>query len=659
MLHRPNISFSGLGLLFFISALSINGTCEKKTPVVINDEKGIQELISYDQGSIPVEHFFKNPEKTSYTISPDGMYIAYLGPYENRLNIFIRGIDEDLPRRLTSETDRDIGYYLWKNNNTLLFIKDNSGDENFRLYSVTLDGKTQQITKQDGVRINIIDELTDSDDEVIISMNKNNPALFEPYRINIKTGELTKLAENTDLKKPITRWMCDNNGSLRLAVQVEQGTITHLMYREDQNMPFRSIIKSNWKDMVEPMFFDADNKHIYALSNLNRDKAALVRINPEDPDNPEIIFEHPDVDVWWAEYSRKRKVLTNYYYVTDKKNTVFTDEKLGGYYSYLQTQLPGKEIYFSSMDHNEQNIIVRTYSDTTPGRYYLYNALTQKLNMLAVLNESIRSDEMSPMNGVTFSSRDGLTLNGYLTLPKNSNGKDLPVVILVHGGPMTRDLWGYKPEVQLLASRGYAVLQVNYRGSWGYGKSFAQAGFKQWGRDMQNDLSDGVQWLIDNGIADPDRIAIYGASYGGYAALAGLAFTPDIYACGIDYVGPSNLFTLLANLPAYWEPEREMMYEMIGDPIKDSSLLASVSPVLHAENIKAPLFIAQGANDPRVTELESQQMVDALRNRNINVVYMLKENEGHGFRLEENRLEFYKAMCGFLFMHMPAQKVKP
>lgn len=652
----PLLGFS-VGLLLCI--VSMSGTCSEDTPAVINDEAGIRNLISYDNGEIPVESFFKNPEKTAYTISPNGEYIAYLAPYNNRLNIFIRSTGDDAPRRLTSETDRDLSAYLWKNNNTLLFIKDNNGDENYKLFSVTTEGVTKQITDLDGVRINIIDVLPDSEDEVIISMNKDNRALFEPYRVNIQTGALHKLAFNNNLKKPITQWLCDNKGNVRIAVSVEQGTITHLLYRNHPDSAFHSILSSNWKDMVQPMFFDSDNYHIYALSNLNRDKAALVRIDPADPQHPELIFEHPEVDIWWAESSRRRKVLTAYYFITDKKNTVFTDPKLNSCYEYLKTQLPNKEIYFSSIDDKEENIIVRTYSDVSPGRYYLFNAVNHQLDQLAILNESIQSEEMSPMQPISFNTRDGLTVHGYLTIPIHSEGKHMPLVMIVHGGPMSRDMWGFKPEVQMLASRGYAVLQINYRGSWGYGKAFSESGFKQWGRKMQDDLTDGVNWLVQQGIADPERIAIYGSSYGGYAALAGLTFTPDLYACGIDYVGPSNLFTLLANLPAYWEPEKEMLYEMIGHPVKDSALLAEVSPVLHADKIVAPLFIAQGANDPRVTELESQQMVDALLNRNIHVVYMLKENEGHGFRLEENRLEFYKAMCGFLALHMPAIRVNP
>jgi dipeptidyl aminopeptidase/acylaminoacyl peptidase len=261
---------------------------------------------------------------------------------------------------------------------------------------------------------------------------------------------------------------------------------------------------------------------------------------------------------------------------------------------------------------------------------------------------------MADMNPITYTTRDGLTIHGYLTIPRGSEGKNLPLVVNPHGGPTARDNWGFNPEVQLLASRGYAVFQMNFRGSAGYGRSFMEAGFKEWGKKMQDDISDGVQWLVSEGIADPKRVAIYGASYGGYATLAGLTYTPELYACGIDYVGVSNLFTLMNTIPPYWEPLREMFYEMVGNPKEDSLHLREVSPIFHVDNIKAPLFVAQGANDPRVKKAESDQIVEALRARGLDVPYMVKENEGHGFQNEENRFEFYKAMLGFLKQHLPS-----
>ncbi len=646
------------GFLFVTTGADCN---RMKPTAVVSDSLQIAQLILLDNGKIPVEDFFKNPEKTSFSISPDGIYVAYLGPYETRLNIFVQKIEGDeQPLRVTSETERDITNYFWKNDNTLLFINDAGGDENFKLYAIDITGKNKKdLTPEKNVRIEIIDELHDFPDEVIIAMNKNNPALFEPYRLNIKTGEKKQLAQNKDIVNPVTIWKVDNNGKLRLAISVEKGTNTHLLYRATENEAFTSILVSDWKDMVEPLFFDENNKFIYALSNLNRDKAALVKIDPNNPENPEIIFEHPDVDVLYAERSPKKHKLISCYYATDKKHTVFFDDDLKEINKEIKEQFPGNDIYFNSIDDSEKNIIIRTYNDRTPGDFYLYNANSKKLKHLAEINPNIKKEQTCAMQAVSFKSRDSILINGYLTLPQGNINKNLPTVVLVHGGPMTRDYWGYRADVQLLASRGYAVFQINFRGSWGYGKDFALKGFKQWGKDMQNDITDGVIWLINQNIADANQVAIYGASYGGYAALAGVTFTPDLYVCAVDYVGPTNLFTLLHNLPSYWEPEKEMMYEMIGDPVKDSLMLMEASPVYHAAAIKVPLFIAQGGNDPRVNRSESEQMVDALRQRNIDVVYMVKENEGHGFKLEENRLDFYKTMMGFLALHMQANKPKP
>ncbi|MFI5170847.1 MAG: S9 family peptidase [Chitinophagales bacterium] len=650
-----------LGMVGFVMMVTSSNCKETAFSRTIDDSAQIVALIKLDRGKIPVEDFFKNPEKTAFCISPDGAYVSYLGPVESRLNIFVQKADGNSPPvQVTTEIDRDISYYFWKNDNTLLYIKDSGGDENYKLFAINKDGSGKRdLTPEKNVRIEIIDELRDFPDEVIISMNKNNPALFEPYRINIRTGEKKQLADNRDMMNPVTIWKADNLGRLRLAVSVEKGTKTHLLYRDTENDPFRSIITSDWKDMVEPLFFDEENKFIYALSNLNRDKAALVKIDPNNADHPEIILEHPDVDIMYAERSPKKHKLISSYFATDKKHIVFFDETLNRIHAELEAKFPGSDIYFNSFDDDEKNIIVRTYNDRSPGDFYLYKVDDNSIIHLAEINPRIKPEEMCAMEPISYYSRDSLLINGYLTLPNVANKSNLPVVILVHGGPMARDYWGYRADVQLLASRGYAVYQVNFRGSWGYGKKFAVSGFKEWGKKMQDDITDGVEMLIEKGIADKNNIAIYGSSYGGYAALAGITFTPELYVCAIDYVGPSNLFTLLKNLPSYWEPEKEMMYEMIGHPVKDSILLYEASPVFHPEKIKVPVFIAQGANDPRVKRNESEQMVDALRTRNIDVVYLLKENEGHGFKLEENRLEFYKTMMGFLAKHLKSAEPLP
>jgi dipeptidyl aminopeptidase/acylaminoacyl peptidase len=318
----------------------------------------------------------------------------------------------------------------------------------------------------------------------------------------------------------------------------------------------------------------------------------------------------------------------------------------------LEKLLPGYDVAVVSMSRDEKKVLAVTYSDKFLGAYYAYDVPSGKLTKLADISPWLHEENMAEMKPIQYTSRDGLTIRGYLTLPKGKEPKNLPVVVNPHGGPWYRDRWGFNPEVQFLANRGYAVLQVNFRGSTGYGKAFWEASFKQWGKTMQDDITDGAQWLIQQGIADPKRIAIYGGSYGGYATLAGLTFTPDLYACGVDYVGVSNLFTFMKTFPTYWEPVRKMIYEMIGDPETDKDLLTAESPIFHADQIKVPLLIAQGANDPRVNKDESDQMVEALKKRGIDVPYMVKENEGHGFLLQENRFDFYRAMEKFLGQYL-------
>ncbi len=304
------------------------------------------------------------------------------------------------------------------------------------------------------------------------------------------------------------------------------------------------------------------------------------------------------------------------------------------------------------MSRDEKRMLVYAGSDRTLGAYYFYDMESGAFEKLADLSPWLKEEEMAAMRPVRYKARDGLLIHGYLTIPVGVEPKNLPVIILPHGGPWARDSWGFSPEAQFFANRGYAVLSMNFRGSTGYGKQFWTAGFQQWGRAMQDDITDGVKWLIGQGVADPKKVGIYGASYGGYAVLAGLAFTPDVYACGVDYVGPSNLFTLLDTIPPYWELGRQMMYEQIGHPEKDKALLQAASPVFHADQIRSPLLVAQGANDPRVKKTESDQIVEALRKRNIYVEYIVKDNEGHGFRNEENRFEFYRAMERFLAIHL-------
>ncbi len=601
---------------------------------------------------IPLEDFFKNPEKSRYRISPDGKYYSYMAPYENRMNIFVQEIGSDDAIRLTSETDRDISNYFWKNPTRILFMKDTGGDENFRLYGVNVDGTNLVcFTDFPEVRTEIIDDLENVPTEVIIGMNKRNPQVFDPYRLNIETGKMEMLAENPG---NIQGWMFDHDGKLRVALAVD-GVNTQVLFREKESDPFHPVLTTSFKETMNPQFFTFDNKNVYAVSNLGRDKTAAVIFDLTTGEEIEMLYENPDYDVDRLSYSKKRKVLTTASYESWKGERYFFDDEAKSIYDRLDQDLGDYEVVITGITKDEDKFIIRTYSDRSLGAYYIYNKNTDELTKIVEVSPWIDENEMASQVPVEYQSRDGLTIHGYLTLPLGytmENAEDLPVVVNPHGGPWARDSWGFNPEIQFLANRGYAVFQMNFRGSTGYGKEFWEKSFKQWGLTMQDDITDGVNWLIEKEIADEDRIAIYGGSYGGYATLEGLVKTPDLYAAGVDYVGVSNLFTFMKTIPPYWKPFLEMMYEMVGNPVTDSLQYVETSPALNADKIVAPLFIAQGANDPRVNKDESDQMVEALKKRGVVVEYLVKDDEGHGFHNEENRFDFYRAMEKFLGEHM-------
>lgn len=617
--------------------------------------KNIRLLIHMTR-QIPLEDFFRNSERTGYQLSPDGSYISYMAPYKDRLNVFVRRVDEtdEHAIRITNETERSVAGYMWADNQRLLYMKDTAGDENYQLYGVHRDGSDDRAyTAFNGVRTSLIDDLEEQQGVVMIGMNKRNPEVFDPYRLNIETGELTLLAENPG---NIQGWMTDHDGRLRVATAIVDGVNTQILYRDTEDEPFKPVLTTNFRDVVSFMEFTPDNKEVYAATNLHRDKTILVRMNPATCEELEVLYENERYDIASISYSRKRKKLLSVY-CTGHKEPVrhYFDAEEEQLRQRIKAHFPNQRYGIADTDKAEENYLIYVGGDRTRGSYWHYNALTDEAKKIADLAPWIKSDEMNAMHPVCYTTRDGLQIEAYLTLPDGltpDTAKQLPVVVNPHGGPWARDCWGYSSEVQFLSNRGYAVFQMNFRGSTGYGRHFLEASYKQWGLKMQDDITDGVKWLIEKGIANPNRIAIYGGSYGGYATLAGLTFTPDLYACGIDYVGVSNLFTFMQTIPPYWRPMLEMMYEQVGHPEHDADQLAATSPALHADKIKVPLFVAQGANDPRVNKAESDQMVEALRQRGVVVEYMVKDNEGHGFHNQENRFDFYRAMERFLKAHL-------
>ncbi|WP_211218079.1 S9 family peptidase [Niabella aurantiaca] len=604
---------------------------------------------------IDVKTFFKNGEKSTFRISPDGNYFSYRADYKGKTNIFVQKVSDSTAVRVTNDTLRSIFNYFWKGDK-IVYAQDIGGDENFQLFSVNADGTDlKALTPFPGVRSDIIDALLNINGkgkELIVQINKRVKEYFDPYLLNIETGALTLLYDN---KENYDSWVTDNNGVIRLASKTDGVNITW-NYRNTDKDPFTPLLRTSFKDFFSPASFDKDNKNIYALSNIGRDKVALVEYDPATKKDVKELYADNNYDLSSIKYDRKKQALTSVHWEAEKQEEHFFDKEWEAIQNGLDQKFEGYETEIVSYNDARTKAIVATSNDRAPVKYYIYDFQTKETNEVANPFPWIEEKQMSHVKPITYKSRDGLEIHGYLTLPLGLAPKNLPVVVNPHGGPWARDGWYYNPETQFLANRGYAILQMNYRGSTGYGKKFWEASFKQWGKQMQDDITDGVEWLKKQGIADEKRIAIYGGSYGGYATLAGITFTPDLYAAAVDYVGVSNLFTFMNTIPPYWKPYLDQLHEMVGDPKKDSLLLAEASPALHADKIKTPLFIAQGANDPRVNKAESDQMVAALKKRGIDVEYMVKNDEGHGFHNQNNQYDFYGAMEKFLEKYLKPKK---
>lgn len=605
------------------------------------------------QRRIPLEDLFRKPERAGVRISPGGTHLGWLAPWERRMNVHVRDLRTGEERRVTHATSRDVLGWLWASDDRLVFAQDSGGDENYRLHAVGVDGSDPvDLTPFDGVRCGLVDDLPEEPDQVLFQMNRRDPQCFDAYRANVVTGELTLVAENPG---NVMRWVTDWSGRIRAAA-VTDGVSSSLLFRDGEDQEWRTVATHDFKETLEPLRFTFDDRRLFVTSNVGRDKAAIREYDPGTGEHGALVFEHPAVDVAGLSVSRRRRVPTAVSYETDKPAWHFLDDERRTQQEYLDAELPGRVNRLISNDRAETRWVVHSGGDRTQGSYHLLTwedgGARKDLAHLFDATPWLDEDELVPMRPISYTSRDGLTIHGYLTVPAGEKAEGLPLVLNPHGGPWYRDSWGFNPEVQFLANRGVAVLQVNFRGSTGYGRAFWEASFGEWGRAMQNDLTDAVRWAVEAGIADPDRVAIYGGSYGGYATLEGITREPELYACAVDYCGVSNIFTFLEAIPPYWEPLRAMVHEMIGDPVRDADHLRAVSPLFHADRIRCPLLVAQGANDPRVPQAESDQIVAALRDRGVEVEYLVKEDEGHGFANEENQFDFYRSMERFLTEHL-------
>ncbi|WP_439694657.1 alpha/beta hydrolase family protein [Mucilaginibacter sp. AW1-7] len=603
---------------------------------------------------IPLADFFKTPEKTFFKISPDGKYIAYLKPYKDKQNLFTQSLADGTEHMETSFDDYPVsGWYFWTYNNQLVFNQDIVANDGFKMYA--LDISTHQlrtILSLEKVKVNLVNRNKQQPNIITIRMNKRDPANFDIYRLNIKTGELSPYLINPG---NITEWFPDADGKIRL-VKSSDGVDETILYRPDDNAPFKPIIQNNFKNSVRPIAFAGQKNNFYALSNVNRDKMALVEINAENGKEERTIFSNSNADLMYVEYYKNKHRLEFASWDEAKPRKYFLSPDIQRLYKKLEELLKGNEVRVVDRDSSENKFILYTYTDRSPGTYYLYEASTCKLTKLGDTNPSLVPTELCVMQPVAYKSRDGLTINGYLTMPLGNKKTNLPVVVMPHDGPWARDTWGYDEQVQFLANRGYAVFQMNYRGSTGYGKAFRSAGYKQVGGKIQDDITDGVHWLIDKKIANPKKIAIFGGRFGGFSALYGVSFHPDLYNCAVIQYGLINFFTYIKDAPPFFKPYLKMTYEMVGNPETDADRLRAISPVFHTDKIKVPLIIFQGAKDQRANISELNQFVHELRKHDVDVKYFLKPNERAFFRSERNRFEMYTEIEKFLDYNM---RVKP
>ncbi|HZD94036.1 MAG TPA: alpha/beta fold hydrolase [Candidatus Sulfotelmatobacter sp.] len=596
------------------------------------------------------EIIFGNPEIAAAQISPNGKYLSFLKPWKDTRNVYVKGVDEPFSaaRLLTTESKRPVAGYFWsRDSKYILYVKDNDGDENFNVYAVDPQAKpaagaeappSRDMTGVKGARVQIVDIPKNDPDTIYIGLNDRDKAWHDLYRLKLSSGEKTLIRKNTD---KISGWEFDLSGNLRLATRVAENGDNEILRVDSDKLT--KIYSCTVDETCAPLEFTKDGKRAYIQTNKgeNTDLVGLALMDPESG-KAELVESDPmkKVDFGGAIFSHVTDELVCTSYLEDKQRLYFKDKGFENDYKWLQSKLPGMELVLGSRTLDEQTWVVSAFSDIEPGITYIFDRKGHKLVKQFVVREKLPRESMSRMEPVHYRSSDGLEIPAYLTLPKGIPAKNLPTIIFPHGGPWGRDVWGYNGYAQFFANRGYAVLSPNFRASTGYGKKFLNAGNKQWGRTMQDDVTWGAKYLVDRGISDPKRVGIFGGSYGGYATLAGVAFTPDVYAAAVDLFGPSNLITLLDSIPPYWEPVRKMFHVRMGDPTtaEGKALLKERSPLNSADKIKTPLLIAQGANDPRVNHAESEQIVIALRDRGFPVEYLLIPDEGHGFARPVNNM---------------------
>jgi dipeptidyl aminopeptidase/acylaminoacyl peptidase len=612
------------------------------------------------------ELFFDNPEIAGGQLSPDGKFISFIKPYKGTMNVWVKKLDEDFKaaKPITADTLRPVRSYFWsRDGKYILYVQDKGGDENFNIYAVDPKEAPAQgsdipvnrdLTKLKGVRVYIYSVPKTDPDAIYIGLNDRDKAWHDLYKLKLSTGERTLIRQNSATDR-ITGWIFDWDDQLRLASRANTDGSNDILRVDDKELV--KIYTTSVFEEANPIAFHKDNKLVYMTTNKG-DSIDLSRLILFDPATmkEEVVEADPlkKVDIGNVFISEVTKEIVCTSYEDERNRFYWRDKSYEEDYNRIKKELPNTEIYLSSLTTDENFWLLSASADTDPGSTYLYDRLNKKLTFQYRPRPNIPIKDLTEMKSISYKSSDGLEIPAYLTLPKGLEPKNLPVVVFPHGGPWGRDSWGYNTYAQFLANRGYAVLSPNFRASTGYGKKFLNAGNNQWGEKMQDDITWGIKYLISEGIADSTKIGIMGGSYGGYAVLAGLAFTPNVYACGVSIVGPSNLITLLNSIPPYWEAGRKIFHVRMGDPTnpEGKAQLERQSPLNSATKIKAPLMVVQGANDPRVNKAESDQIVIALRDRGFPVEYIVAPDEGHGFARPVNNMAMLASAEKFLAKHL-------
>jgi dipeptidyl aminopeptidase/acylaminoacyl peptidase len=605
---------------------------------------------------IPRQTLFGNPERVSPHISPDGTRLAWIAPHEGVLNVWTApasgeaGVDWAAARVVTDDTDRGIRQFAWAHDGRhLLYLQDTGGDENWRLHDVDLETmQRRDLTPFDGVQARLIAMEPKFPTEILIALNRDNPELHDVYRLDLVTGELVKEVENPGF----IGWVADPHLVVRGSVAPRPDGSVVLMVRDSADDDWRVLLTVGAEDAVTtgPIEFSEDGGSLLVESSVGANTGRLVRIDLATGEQ-QVLAADPEADVSDVRIhpdTREPQIVT---FQKDRSEYLVLDPSVAGDLAAIRALHPGDPV-FTSADDADATWLVAFTNDSGPIPYFTYDRSGQTGRFLFENRPELSRYQLAAMEPFSFTARDGLTVHGYVTFPPAAGRAGLPTVLNVHGGPWARDNWGFNPEAQWLANRGYLCVQVNFRGSTGYGKAFINAGDREWGGRMHDDLVDAVGFITGLGWADPKRVAIYGGSYGGYAALVGASFTPDLFCCAVDIVGPSNLKTLIETIPPYWAPLIAQYHRRVGDPATDAGFLWSRSPLSRVHDIKIPLLIAQGANDPRVKQAESEQIVAALTEAGIEHEYLLFPDEGHGFAKPENRLRFYAAAEKFLARHL-------